>query len=247
MRDPKKILGKSYNYIFEIFLVVCSVFISFVLLSHNETMAQSIPEIPSNFIDEVWDKIIKTESAQWDIRGSILFKKLVPNTIKLLFYIWSAIAVIAIFYSWYTILTSFWDSKRFQTWWQIFWYTTAWVFVMFFSRWIIWIIENIRISNINASWSDFGLDSSVDIGNLPTWEFESEIVPNIIWIAVELVSLVIIVLMIYAWIMYITSPLWAEKNKDKAKDIMVDSLVWLALLLVSYAFVQWLFNINFWG
>lgn len=248
MKNTNKILAKLNNWVLELFLVIISIILSLFLINYNDVKAQSIPQIPSELIEASWDKIIKIESPKSDIKTSFLYKKLVPNIIKLLFFLWSSIAVLAIFYSWYKILTSFWDSKRYKSWWDIFAYTIWWVFIMFFSRWIVWIIENINISDTHVSWSDFNIDSSTSINNLPSWEFESELIPNIIWIWVSLVWLIIIILMIYSWIMYVTSVLWwSDKNRDKSKDIFIDTLIWLVVLLASYSFVQWLFKINFWN
>ena len=222
-------------------LMACLVLLYFTLSVVSCFAAPA--KIPSDVLT-TWDKIIDVWSSTPEIKQSFLVKKVIPNTIKMLFYFASAIAVLACAYGGFLIMTALWETDRFGTWMKSFSYAIAGIIIMLLSRWIVWIVENLEITKDTFNAADVWLDDSTNLWNLPSGEIETEVIPKVIWILVETVSLVIIAMLIYAWILYVIA-LTEDDKRKKAKDIMTDLLIWLWILLTSYAVIAWVLRLNF--
>ena len=227
------------NWLFYL-LITATFLISFAWTS---TAAWTQADIPDTIFKEIKDKVVKVDQAT-DLKDSFLSKEVIPNLIKMLFYLASAIAVASASYAGFTMMTSLWESERLAKWWKIVSYTVVGLVVMLLSRWIVWIVENLRISSSKTDLSELWLGSSTDLWNLPSWAIESEVLPKIIWILVETTALIIIIMIIYAWVLYVTA-LWVEDRRTKAKDIIIDLMIWLWVLLTSYVLVSGVLKLDF--
>lgn len=190
------------------------------------------------------DRIINQEVYWTKIQDSSLTKEFIPKIFKLIFYIATSLAVLSIIYWWYLMITSLWEDWQHWKWWKVFWYSIVWLILMLMSRAIVWIVSNLKITRWSrAVWEDYSLWNSVHIWNLPSWDIETDVVPQIIQLALQFIFIVIVWIIIYAWIMYITDP---EKNKEKMSNLFINAVIWLIIILTSYLLVAWILKINFW-
>ena len=121
---------------------------------------------------------------------------------------------------------------------------------MLFSRAIVWIVSNLKIvktswdtSVDNINWIDYWLGWSSYIWSLPSWKIETDVIPQLIQLALQSVFIVVVWIVIYSWIMYIAR---TEDNKKEMWDLFINAVVWLILILTSYVLVAWILKINFW-
>lgn len=199
----------------------------------------------TDIMSDTDDRIINKQVTWTKIQSSSIMTSLIPNIFKLAFYLATSLAVLSIIYWWYLMITSLWQSWQQEKWWKIFWYSIVWLVLMLFSRAIVWIVSNIKITNNKASDSDskFLMDDKWSVWNLPSWALETEVIPQLIQLLLQLVSVVLVWVIIYAWIIYITQ--WEEKKKEMW-DLMMNAVIWLIIILVSYWLVAWILKINFW-
>jgi len=194
-------------------------------------------------LDNTNDRVIEKKITWTNIQSSSFLTQLIPNLFQLAFYLWSSLAVLSLIYWWFLMITSLWEDWPHKKWWNIFWFSIVWLILMLFSRAIVWIISNIKIANNSVNWIDYWLEWSSNIWNLPSWAIETEIIPNIIQMALQLVSVVVIWIIIYAWIMYIAQP---EEKKSTMANLFINAVIWLIIILTSYVLVAWILKINFW-
>ena len=198
----------------------------------------------TDIMSDTNDRIINKEVVWEKIQDSSFTKKIIPKIFKLTFYIATSFAVLSIIYWWYLMITSLWEDWQHWKWWKVFLYSIIWLILMLFSRAIVWIVSNLEITKwTRAEWEDYSLWDSSYIWNLPSWDIETEVIPQIIQLALQFVFVVIVWIIIYAWIMYITDP---DKNKDKMSDLFINAVIWLIIILTSYVLVAWILKINFW-
>lgn len=115
------------------------------------------------------------------------------------------------------------------------------------SRAIVWIVSSLKIvkpvNGNTVNWIEYSLWNSSYIWNLPSWKIETEVVPQFIQLALQLVFVVIVWIVIYAWIMYIANE---EDKKKEMWDLFINAVIWLIIILTSYVLVAWILKINFW-
>lgn len=248
----KKFLKKFLLANFFISLFFSSFFLFFS--ENNFVNAWSPAKIDSSILSDTDDRIIVKKVTWTYVQSSSLFQSLIPNLFQLAFYLWSSIAVLALVYWWYVMLTWLWSPSNQEKWWKIFWFSIAWLVLMLFSRAIVWIVSNIKIVKPvddeedgavidTINWAEYWLQWSAHIWNLPSWNIETEVIPNIVQLALQFVSVVVIWIVIYAWIMYITK---AEDKKSEMADLFINAVIWLIIILTSYVLVAWVLKINFW-
>lgn len=213
----------------------------FISLSSSFLLAGPA-SIPTQILDS-WKHVINVPSASNDIKESFLTRRVIPNFIKISFYFASAIAVLSCVYASFLMLTSFWDTTKFSQGTKSYSFVIIGVLIMLFSRWLVWIVENVNITNSTYNPWNAWLESSESLWNLPSWKIETEVIPKVIWIVVSITSIIILVLLIYAWVSYVTI-LDDDKKKGPAKLIFVDLLIWLWFLLTSYYVISWLLKLN---
>lgn len=237
----KKFLKKFLLANFFISLIFSSFFIFFS--ENNFVNAWSPAKLDSSILVNTNNRVIEKKVTWTYVQSSSLVQSLIPNLFQLAFYLWSSIAVLALVYWWFLMLTDLWENNRHKKWWSIFWFSIVWLILMLFSRAIVWIVSNIKIADNTVNWIDYWLEWSSNIWNLPSWNIETEIIPQIIQLALQLVSAVVIWIVIYAWIMYITKP---EDEKWKMWELFINAVIWLIIILTSYVLVAWILKINFW-
>jgi len=225
------------------------VIFSFFSFSEN-VFAWSPAIIDSSILSGTDNRIIEKKISWSNIQSSSLTTQIIPRLFELVFYIATSLAVLSLVYGWYLMLTDLWKNDSHKKWWSIFWFSIAWLVLMLLSRAIVWIISNLKLvkplndkDTGSASWIDYWLQESSHIWNLPSWNIETEVVPQFIQLALQFVSVVVIWVVIYSWIMYIT--MWDEKKGEMA-DLFINAVIWLIIILTSYVLVAWILNINFW-
>jgi len=193
--------------------------------------------------DNLNDRVIDKKISGTKIQNSSVMSQIVPKLFKLMFYLATSLAVLSLIYWWYLMITSLWEDWRHQKWWKVFWWSIIWLFLMLFSRAIVWVVSNIKIASDSVNSVDYQLWNSSYIWNLPSWNIETDIIPQIIKLALQFIFVVIVWIIIYAWIMYITQ--W-EEEKWNMKNLFINAVIWLIIILTSYVLVAWIMKINFW-
>ena len=218
------------------------IFANFLFLWWNFAHAWTPAKLNSDILNDTEDRIIDKKITWSNIQNSSLIKTIIPKLFKLMFFLATSLAVLSLVYWWYLMITSLWDDSQHKKWWTIFWYSIVWLVLMLFSRAIVWIVSSIKITKDTVNWLDYSLWQSKYIWNLPSWKLETDVIPQIIQLALQFVSVVIIWIIIYAWIMYIVNP---EKNKEQMSSLFINAVIWLIMILTSYVLVAWILKINF--
>lgn len=227
------------------FLLVNFLFVSlFMFFWFSEiSNAWSPAKLDSSILSDTDDRIINKKVTWTNLQNSSFINLLIPNLFQLAFYLWSSLAVLSLIYWWYLMITDLWENNRHKKWWKIFGFSIAWLILMLFSRAIVWIVSNIKIADNSVNWIDYWLQWSSNIWNLPSWNIETEVIPQVIQLALQFVFVVVVCIIIYAWIMYISKP---EEEKSKMADLFINAVIWLIIIVVSYSLVAWILKINFW-
>lgn len=190
----------------------------------------------------------KFDPKKQDFRNSQIVKRLIPNSIKLMFYLAATFAVIWVIYWWVQMFTAGWEEEKYYNWWKSFSYSLVWLLLIIMSRTIVSIVESVKISDRNVAWEsetvwDDIYENSEFIWNLPTWELWSDIVPTLINGFLNLISLAIVIALIYVWIVYLTEN--DDDKRWKMWSIFIEIVSGLIVILTSYALISWVLSIDF--
>jgi len=179
---------------------------------------------------------------------SELLTNFIPRLVELVFYLSATFAVVWVIFWWVQMFVAWWEEDRYLNWWKSFAYSLIWLFIIIFSRAIVSIVEAINISTETVG----GNDGKTVWKEIVEWSDYLERLPDwSIWIVISelinsllgLVFIGIVWLMLYAWIVYITTD--EEDRRSKMWTMMVDSIIWLVVILTSYVLISGFLSIDF--
>lgn len=130
-------------------------------------------------------------------------------------------------YAFYKIVTSNWDSEKFKSWIMSVIYAAIWFIIVKISKTLVdtiyWKVEC-------SWWNGIYCTDTVNQENL-SW-FANMIVNIISWLN-SFVWIVVILMIIYAWVLVLTSA-WDEEKLKKAKSIIIYIAIGLLVLVMNY-------------
>ncbi|MCD5382760.1 hypothetical protein LR002_01405 [Candidatus Gracilibacteria bacterium] len=218
------------------------IFANFLFLGGNFAHAGTPAKLNSDILNDTEDRIIDKKITGSNIQNSSLIKTIIPKLFKLMFFLATSLAVLSLVYGGYLMITSLGDDSQHKKGWTIFGYSIVGLVLMLFSRAIVGIVSSIKITKDTVNGLDYSLGQSKYIGNLPSGKLETDVIPQIIQLALQFVSVVIIGIIIYAGIMYIVNP---EKNKEQMSSLFINAVIGLIMILTSYVLVAGILKINF--
>lgn len=110
-------------------------------------------------------------------------------------------------------------------------FSSLWVSIITFAWW--------NAPEVNCYWLPWCTDSDIEAPWTPwnnfTW---IPFLSNLIWEVIKYVSVISVIALMIAWIMYMVSA-WEEEKAKKAKSWIIWSLVWVFLSISAW----WIINI----
>lgn len=191
-----------------------------------------VTQVSYYFINILFDKDINTELAKNFI------DIIVQPFINLLETAASFFFLAIMIYAFFAIVTSAWDEEKAKSWKMSVLYAAIWFIVVKISNALIsatyWKVEtwlfNWASQNTDLSWAANIIVKIIDWLNGFVW-------------------LVVILMIIYAWFMVLTSA-WDEEKLKTAKSIILYIVIWLFILVANYLiltffiFPEWGINIK---
>lgn len=149
--------------------------------------------------------------------------KLIAPFLDLLMLLVSFLFIFVAIFSFYRIITAWWDEEKIKK-----WKTSIFQAMMWF---LVIKIADTLVTNTLKVWcvNWFGLTS---ICNQNITENALIITTFINWMN-AFIALIMVLLVIYAWFLVMTSG-WDDEKMKKAKNIMIYIWIWLFILFASY-------------
>jgi hypothetical protein len=183
-----------------------------------------ITQIWFSFIDTLFDE-------QIDDKLAIDFVSNIINPlISLLKTITSFVFLAVMFYWAFRLLTANWDEEKAKTWKMSIIYSLVWFIVIKLTHTLVTTIygKTYCTSHICTD-----RKSNVDL------KWFSAIVEKIIEWMNSFVWVIVILLIIYAWFLMLTS-FWDEEKVKKAKNIIIYIIAWIIVLFANYIILTFL-------
>lgn len=183
----------------------------------------------------VWIIVMQTSTVVY----SVLFDKWVDTTlansfnknlitpfINLLYMLAAFIFIFVAIIAFYKIITAWWNDEWIKKWKSTITQALIWFIVIKFAKVLVDNTFNPDCSNWTfiIYWWTKVCENITDNAKI--------IITIINWINWFL-AVVIVLMIIYAWFLYITSG-WAEDKQKKAKNIIIYTAIWLLILVASY-------------
>jgi len=178
----------------------------------------------------------------WDNLSKNLYDGLIVNFINLLKYLAAFIFIAMMIYSFYRIITAWWDEEKAKKWKITVLQALAWFIVI--------KVSDILVRNTYEAWCRWW-------DNLFWWSYicqdiksNANIISNIINWLNSFIFIIVVILVVYAWFLIMISNGEQEKT-NKAKKMIIYIALWLVLLFANYIILTffmsreaWLSNIN---
>ena len=144
----------------------------------------------------------------------------------------SFIFIFIMIYAFFRIVTANWDEEQAKSWKMSVLYAIMWFVVIKVSKKLVdavyWKTSCSSHTNINCS-------NTTDI------KWIAEIIVNIINWMNGFIWLIVIILIIYAWFMVLTS-VWDEEKLKKSKSIIMYIAIWLFILVANYLILTFIIS-----
>ena len=184
-----------------------------------------VMQITYGFISILFDKDISERLAYSFIDNLVSPLISLVETAASFFFL--AIAI----YAYYKLVTSDWDEEKAKTWKKSIIYAVVWFVVIKFSKLLVEATYWKLNPDCEASfWFSFVSESCVLKAEV--WGVADIIITIINW-ANWFISIIVLLMVIYAWSIFLLSA-WDEEKLKKWKSIILYVIVWMALLVTNY-------------
>ncbi len=134
-------------------------------------------------------------------------------------------------YAFYRIITADWEDDKITTWKKSIIYAVVWFVVIKFSKAMVEATYGKLNSDCEADfWFNFVNESCLIDADI--WWVANIVVTIINWLN-GFIAVIVLVLIIYAWFILLTSA-WDEEKLKKTKSIILYIAIWMALLVTNY-------------
>ncbi len=144
----------------------------------------------------------------------------------------SFIFIFIMIYSFFSLVTANWDEEKAKSWKMSVLYAIMWFVVIKVSK---KLVDAVYGKTSCSSHTNINCTNTTDI------KWIAEIIVNIINWMNGFIWLIVIILIIYAWFMVLTS-IWDEEKLKKAKSIIIYIAIWLFILVANYLILTFIIS-----